>query len=265
MAALRFLPLVLVALGCAAATPAHGVRSFDSEDAGAPRVVLVAGEDEHGSAETLAELARLLEERHGLDCVLLVARARDDVPGLEALAHADLAVFYLRYRTLPDEQLEHVLSYVRSGRPVLGLRTSTHAFLYPPEDPRAAWNDGFGTELFGQRWLYHYGHGSRTTVRRADASREHPILDGVATPFESRAWLYHVNPLPQDCTVLLTGTAIDSDRSRTELEPVAWARTSGGRRAFYTSLGERGDFGLAPVRRLLVNAVHWCLGRAADG
>src|SRR5207249_1674067 len=49
-----------------------------------------------------------------------------DIPGLEALATADLAVFFLRWRALPQEQLRPIRAYLDSGRPVIGFRTSTH-------------------------------------------------------------------------------------------------------------------------------------------
>ena len=37
--------------------------------------------------------------------------------GLDALATADVAIFYMRFLQLPEEQLKHVLTFVESGKP----------------------------------------------------------------------------------------------------------------------------------------------------
>ena len=33
-----------------------------------------------------------------------------------------------RFRDLPDDQMQQVVDYVESGRPIIALRTATHAF-----------------------------------------------------------------------------------------------------------------------------------------
>ena len=67
-------------------------------------------------------------------------------------------------------------------------------------------------------------------------------------------------PLAADVTPLLIGTA-KTDTSPPM--PVAWTRTYGSSKAriFYTSLGAPEDMQIADVRRLLVNAVKWTLGK----
>lgn len=98
-------------------------------------------------------IAEILTRQHGMRCSLCYSvdpetdekapRLLTNVVGLEALADADLAVFYLRYRQLPDEQLARIVEYVDSGRPLVGLRTTTHAFRYE-NGPHVRFNDGFG-------------------------------------------------------------------------------------------------------------------------
>ena len=62
------------------------------------------------------------------------------LPGLEALAKADVAIFFTRFLKLDDAQFAPVQAYLESGKPVVGLRTSTHGFNYPKDHPRHPWN-----------------------------------------------------------------------------------------------------------------------------
>jgi type 1 glutamine amidotransferase len=46
--------------------------------------------------------------------------------------------------------------------------------------------------------------------------------------------------------------------------PVAWTwKNKYGGRAFFTTLGHPEDFKAEPMQRLMINAVHWCLGLPA--
>jgi uncharacterized protein len=235
-----------------------------------PHVVFVTGDDEYRSEITMPMIAAILETRHGLRTS--VARAvprpqtKDNIEGLEALDSADLMVMYTRFRALPDDQLRRILAFTGSGKPLVGFRTTTHAFLYPADNPHRELNDGFGRDVFGQKWITHHGHGSSTRVTLHEPSLGHPILHGV-TPFHARSWLYHVAPLHgDDNTVLLEGTSEESEQAAREAEfpltqPVAWTRTHNGGRVFFTTLGHPGDFTHESMRRLVVNAVLWALGR----
>jgi type 1 glutamine amidotransferase len=174
-------------------------------------------------------------------------------------------VMFTRFRALPEAQLEPILSYVNSGKPIVGFRTSTHAFLYPEGSARQALNDGFGRDVFGQKWITHHGHRSTTTVAVHAGNAAHPILRGV-TGFPAKSWLYHVAPLNGAATILLDGTSVNSDKTnRAEqfppVQPVAWTREHKGARVFFTTLGHPGDFEQPAMRRLTVNGILWALGR----
>jgi hypothetical protein len=107
--------------------------------------VFVTGDDEYRSEVSMPMIAKILEARHGFKCTVVYAvdpstgqrnpKYQQNIEGLEALKSADLAVFFLRFRALPDKQLKMILDYVNSGRPIVGLRTSTHAFRYPVDQP----------------------------------------------------------------------------------------------------------------------------------
>jgi type 1 glutamine amidotransferase len=234
----------------------------------APHVVFVTGDDEYRSEITMPMVAAILEKTHGFTTSIAYARptpqAKDNIEGLEALDTADLLVMFTRFRALPEGQLQHILRFVESGRPIVGLRTSTHAFLYPEGHTRQALNDGFGRDVFGQKWISHHGSQSSTDVALHVASGDHPVLRGVG-PFRARSWLYHVTPLNGDATVLLDGTAVNSNKADRPLEfpltqPVAWTRQYRQSRVFFTTLGHPEDFAQESMRRLVLNGIHWALG-----
>src|ERR1700733_3503687 len=100
-------------------------------------IVLISGDEEYRSEEALPQLAKILATRHGFKCTVLFAIGKDgtiepnrndNIPGLEALRKADLMIIATRFRDLPDDQMKEIADYVESGRPVLGMRTATHAF-----------------------------------------------------------------------------------------------------------------------------------------
>ena len=247
-----------------------------------PHVVFVTGDEEYRSEKSMPMIARILHRNYGIRVTICYAVDPETgfinpdylagIQGLEALEAADLAVFFIRFRQLPDDQLQQVLDYVNSGRPIVGLRTSTHAFRYPEDDPRSRWNDAFGTDVFGQKWITHHGHhGTRplTEVSVIQGKQDHPILRGV-TPFQAYSWLYHVDGgeyrLHGDCDPLLSGHSLKSNHLE-ELEkfpldnPVAWTKSYQGAKVFFTTLGHPYDFHETAMRKLLVNSILWGLDR----
>ncbi len=113
-----------------------------------PHVVFVTGDDEYRSEISMPMIAAILEKRHGLRTSVAYAQpipqTKDHIEGLEALDTADLMVMFTRYRALPDAELNRILAYVKTGKPIVGFRTSTHAFNYPAGSPHTDLNDGFG-------------------------------------------------------------------------------------------------------------------------
>ena len=246
----------------------------------AKHIVFVTGDEEYRSEESMPLLAQLLEKEFGYRCTVLYATDEsgfiapnhlNHIGGLEALADADLMVQFTRFRALPEEQLQALLDYAQSGRPMVGFRTTTHAFLYPPEDARARWNDEYGREFFGQKWITHHGHRSTTSVKPVQEQNRHAVLRGVKS-FSAPSWLYHVagggDSLPEDAVVLATGDSVDSSHAaagrsdRFPLQqPVAWVRErEDGQRVFFTTLGHPFDFQQESMRTLSLNGILWALG-----
>ena len=256
-------------VACCLLALASGGLAARQAPARAPHVVFVTGDDEYRSEITMPMIAAILEKAHGFRTSIAYARpkpqTKDNIEGLEALDTADLLVMFTRFRALPEDQLQHILQFVESGKPVVGLRTSTHAFLYPDGHARQALNDGFGRDVFGQKWITHHGAQSSTDVAVHAANASHAILRGVG-PFRARSWLYHVAPLNGEATVLLDGTTVNSNKTARQAEfpptqPVAWTRQYKKSRVFFTTLGHPDDFAQESMRRLVVNAIYWALGR----
>lgn len=264
------------------------------EGARRPHIVWIAGDEEYRSEEALPVLARIAEEKHGFRCTVLQAvdpatgeidpGNQRNIPGLEALRSADLMVIFTRFRDLPDEQMRHIVEYVEAGRPVIGIRTATHAFHLrsSPTYARWSWNSkeldgGFGRQVLGETWIRHHGkHGGQgTRARIAPGAEGHPVLRGIR---DGEIWgptdVYAVRlPLPEGCETLLLGEVTDGmtpDAPRAAgavndpMMPVAWTRTFRGGRVFALTMGSAQDFENAGLRRLLVNAIYWALGREAE-
>lgn len=238
-----------------------------------PLIVFVTGDHEYSGEFTLPLIAAELEKNYGFRTKVLKAypnqNAEKDIPGLEALQEADLAVFYLRWRLLPTDQLEHIDKYLKSGKPVMGFRTTTHAFNFPKGDASERWN-AFGEFALnappgwgGKAAHTHYGHESSTDVSVIEAAKKHPILTGVAPSFHVRSWLYRVLPdyPTKGSEWLLMGKAVNPDKAAIE-NPVAWTGTNSfGAKVFTTTMGHPEDFQVEAFQRLIINAIHWELGK----
>lgn len=213
-----------------------------------PRIVFVAGEYEYQSRETIPAFARELATAFEVDAIVL-KRPDDEkiesIPGLEKLAEADLLVLFVRRMTLPEAELARIKKYVDSGKPIVALRTSSHAF--------ENWTE-FDKEVLGGNYGRHYGNKLKTTVSTVPEAKNHPILRGFSE-FISDGSLYKNTPLQNGAKPLLMGKV-----EGYAAEPVAWTNEHKGGRVFYTSLGHPNDFKEESFRRLVRNGIEWALG-----
>lgn len=248
--------------------------TFASAQVKKPLVVFVCGDHEYGGESTLPLMAKALEKNYGFRTKILSSypdqNAERNIPGLEALAEADLVIFFLRWRLLPADQITKIEAYVSSGKPVMGFRTTTHSFNYPVGDPLVSYN-GWAEKTFGappgwggKSQHTHYGHNASTDARIIPEAAQHPILTGVDPTFHVRSWLYRVLP---DYPVkgsewLLMGKAVNPDKAATD-QPIAWTwKNAYNGRVFFTTMGHPEDFAVESFQRLVVNAIHWELGLA---
>jgi type 1 glutamine amidotransferase len=255
-------------------------------------VVLVSGDEEYRSEEALPQLAKILSQHHGFHCTVLFAidpesgeidpNRSDNIPGLEQLRSADLLILFTRFRNLPDPQMQLLVDYIEAGKPILGMRTATHAFQIPADRQFTKYaNDyagadfpgGFGQQVLGEKWVAHHGeHGVQSTRGViAPGAADHPICRGLE---RSTIWgpsdVYRVNlPLSGDGRALVLGEvltgmqpddpAVDGPVNDPKM-PIAWVRTYRGGRVFATTMGAATDLVADGTRRMLVNATLWCLG-----
>ena len=174
---------------------------------------------------------------------------------MEALKTADLAVVFVRRRALSNEQMKYLRDYLSSGKPLVGIRTASHAFDAKGKAPKGLreWRS-FDADVFGGNYHGHHGHNpDGTDVAIASGANGHPILKGVEA-FNSPSWLYEVMPLADSAQILMTGTIKGKPT-----EPVAWTNTHKGARVFYTSLGHWDDWKIDDFDRLVTNAIFWTM------
>lgn len=251
-------------------------------------IVLLSGDEEYRSEEALPQLAKILSQRHGFKCTVLYSinkqsgqidpNVKDHQPGLEALDSADLVITSLRFRAWPDEQMKHFADYLAAGKPLIGLRTSTHAFT-GIKGPYAAFNE-FGKEVLGEKWVSHWGAHKKQATRGqiVEAAKADPLLNGVADIFGDTD-VYEAAP-PADAKVLVHGIVLKGmnpqDEPATNRKapagkpeqdvneppmPVAWTRTYSGplgkaNKVLCTTMGSSTDLANEGLRRLLVNAAY---------
>lgn len=239
--------------------------AFPSFAADGKRIVFMIGEDEYHTWETLPDFAQKELTAAGYESKIIHADPQDknNFPGIaEALKDADLLFLSVRRRTPPKEQLEAVRAFLKSGHPLVGIRTACHAFALRPNDKVAdarldVWQD-FDPEVLGGHYTGHYGK-DKVAVSLAPGGDQHPILKGIAIDkLIGNGGLYKCAPLAEDTTQLLIGTIADQ-----QPEPIAWTRLYGEKkgRIFYTSLGHPDDFQEPEFRKFLFNAVAWALAR----
>ena len=249
-------------------------QSKNSANNKKPLIVFVTGDHEYSGEATLPFIAAELEKNYGFRTKVLKAfpdqNSEENIPGLEILKEADVAVFFLRWRRLPADQIQHIEAYLKTGKPVIGFRTTTHAFNYPKGHELEKWN-AFGELAFnappgwgGTAKHYHYGHTSSTDVSIIPAAATNTVLTGVANNFHAASWLYHVLPNypAKGSTLLLMGHAVNPEKKDAINNPVAWSGTNTyGGKFFMTTLGHPEDFEQEPFQRLVINAVHWAAGK----
>ena len=263
-------------------------------------IVFLAGDEEYRSEEGLPQLARILAVRHGFKCTVLFSvgkngeidpNTQNNQPGMEALDSADLCVVLLRFREWPDAQMKHFVDYYLAGKPIIALRTSTHAFDYR-EDSKSPYNKfgwrskewfgGFGRQVLGETWLTHWGDHGHQATRGIIASPKHPIMRGVEGLFGTTD-VYEAAP-PADAEILVRGQVLSgmdptdapaTNRKKTsqgvEQEvndpkmPVVWLRRhqneAGKKNRILTcTMGAATDLLNEGLRRLIVNGAYWAVG-----
>lgn len=254
----RTLRLIAIATaGLLVASLCHAEKaSADSRK----KLVLLVADREYETPRTLPKFAAQFLEKE-FRTVMVSSTAGAEQTGFERIKEitdADVLLVSVRRRTPPKAQLDTIRAYIKAGKPVVGIRTASHAFFLGRgqslAEGNACWPD-WDAEVFGGNYTGHHAKGIRTNITAADGGK-HPLLRNVQLPFVSPSWLYKVSPLKSGTVVLMMG-AIDGHPA----EPVAWTfqRADGGK-SFYTSLGHPDDFDQPAFQILLATAIKWAAG-----
>ncbi len=250
-------------------------------------IVFVAGDEEYRTEETMPMLAKILSQKHGFKCTVLFSLGPDGADyidpnhsaglrGMEALADADLMIIGTRFRTPVADQAKHVADFLKAGKPVIGIRTATHAFKGSGNFDGLSFND-FGLKVLGETWVNHHGkhkkEGARGVIESAQSS--HPILRGVKDVF-GPSDVYSVTHLTPADTILMRGAVtesldptslnVESEKNK-PMQPLAWLHTytrpngQGMGKSFCTTAGASVDFVNEDLRRMLVNAAYFLTDR----
>lgn len=250
------------------------------------RVVLVAGDEEYRSEEALPMLAKILSQHHGFHCTVVFSldpegkyidsNNQPGLRGLKALNGADLMVIATRFRRPSEEEAAHITNFLNAGKPVIGLRTATHAFTGKGKFGETLDFGQFGRKILGEQWVNHHGahkrEGALGVVEKANA--DHPILRGVSDVF-GPSDVYGVIHLTDADTILMRGAVTETldpkskvleGKKNNPMQPLAWLHpytapngTTNGT-SFCTTMGASVDLVSEGLRRLVVNASYHLTG-----
>jgi type 1 glutamine amidotransferase len=247
-------------------------------------IVLVSGDEEYRTEESMPMLAKILSEKHGFTCKVLFSwdktgkyidpNNQQGVIGWEHLKDADLMLIGTRFRKPNAEDAEHITNFLNSGKPVVGIRTSTHAFNGGEKFGDKISFGQFGPLIMGEGWVSHHGRhkveGARGMIETKNAA--HPILKGVTDVF-GPSDVYGVKRLTEKDTILLRGAVTENlepsssfvDSKNDPMQPLAWLHpyeAPNGKKGitFCTTMGASVDLVSEDLRRMLVNSVYFLTG-----
>jgi len=266
---------------------------FEGVEGGAgagKHIVLVSGDEEYRSEESMPMLAQILASQ-GFDSTVLFSFDEDGTVNptkvaslgyAEAFDTADAIVMCVRFRAYSDEDMAHFVNAFEKGTPIISLRTTTHGFKFSDQSKYAhynfnskekGWKGGFGRQVLGETWAGHHGahktQATRTHIEEANAS--HAILNGVDQIF-AESDVYGAKPL-EPVTILLRGEVTENFdptssgvASKNEpMIPVAWVREFKHENGnvspiFTTTMGAASDLDDENLRRLVINGIYWATG-----
>jgi type 1 glutamine amidotransferase len=248
----RFLRAFLVLIFAVIAPSRAWAADPTSKPAGvtdptAPLTVhVISGSKEYESEASLKPFLAELEKHYRVTITASWGTdGAETLENIDALKNADVLLIFARRMKLPEDQMKPIRAHWEAGRPIVGIRTASHAFQKPD-------NDVFDRQILGGSHQSHWADEPVKVTNQPDQAG-HPVLRAVG-PFVSRK-LYKRADLLKDVIVLQTG-----DNGK-DTQPVTLTRMHNGGRILYTSLGVPEDFKDDNFRRLLINALFWTTHR----
>ena len=219
-------------------------------------LVVTHTEDFRHSSIPLAEATiSALGQQSGLFTATF-CRTADDVMQMltpSALARVDAIVFANTTGRLPVPDLGGVLSWIAQGHGFAGMHGAADTYHDAP-----AYLEMLGNEF--------RTHGDQASVDALVENRSHP----ASSPFGSRFRVFDeiykfTRPNRGSVTMLLSLDRQPDDGSPEAGEPgvlpLAWAKSYGQRRVFYTALGHREDvWQNALYQQHVLGGIRWLMG-----
>lgn len=223
-----------------------------------PTITVLLGEEEYDTATTLPKFAaEELGKDYRVNLVFLDEKSKASFPGVDAVNQSQVLFISSRRRPLPKVELDVIRKHIDQGKPVIGIRTASHAFHLRNQPPPAGLTDfaDIDAVVFGGSYSNHHAHDKKSSAWPLPEAQNHPILKGIsAAEFPGGGGLYVTSPLKPGTTELLRGKV----EGIAQQEPVAWTFTrKDGGKSFYTSLGHPDDFNRSEFRTLLKNALAY--------
>ena len=171
-------------------------------------IVFLIAEREYQTDETLPVFA---EEKLGSKYIIKYCTAQKEgsdrhvLRNAGAIESAHLLFVSVRRRAFSDKTMNMLRNHVEQGKPVIGIRTASHAFALrkeTPPDGHTTW-DEWDKKIMGGNYDGHYGKDKACRVDRFPTGRDHPILKNLKLPFDTPASLYRNSPLPAKSVPLL--------------------------------------------------------------
>lgn len=284
----RLLSLIVLSLVVSGSSVIAGELTLNLKGKDGPgkgkHVVLIAGDEEYRTEESMPMLGKILSQKHGFDCTVIFSwdesnryidpNNQKGLRGLEALKRADLMIIGTRFRRPGPEEAKHVSDFLNAGKPVIGIRTATHAFNGEGSFGGDISYGKFGRLVLGEQWVSHHGGHKRQGCRGIieDANKKHAILNSVADVF-APSDVYGVTHLTDDDQILMRGAVTKTldpksqpipGKKNDPMMPLAWLhsyKAPNGTKgtSFCTTAGASVDLLSEDLRRMLVNATYHLL------
>ena len=256
-------------------------------------LVFIASDHEYRAEQSCPALARILAKHHGFKCTVLfgvdengvIEAGASDIKGLDSLKTADGVIMFARFLDLPDDQMSHIVSYLDKGGPLVGFRTSSHAFKIPAgktyskysyNSKTAGFTGGFGHQYLGNTWVGHYGrnHTQGTRIQIIPEQRDHVILTGVQDNAFCHAGAYMgiIHPgmkaLTKSQPLVNMDPKGEADPKKKPV-PSTWTYSYKGKdgnpnRVFHSTQGASEDLLDVNYRRMAINGIFWSVGLEAQ-
>jgi uncharacterized protein len=214
-----------------------------------------------GYRHEVIPLSHAILRRVGESSGMFEVNTTEDVSDFttDNLQHYEAVIFYTTGELpMNDTQRAALLDFVRSGHGFLGIHSATDTFYKWPEY----------LELIGG---YFDGHPWHQTVRIEVADSASSLVSFLGTALEIEDEIYQISDFDdRGSRVLLRldETSVDLTRAgarrRSYGWPLAWTRSYGQGRVFYTALGhEAAVWQDSRYQRILLNAILWSTRRSS--